>query len=41
MPTRFFRAGVGTVIYNDKEEIVIFKRAQPPVGLWELQQGGG
>ena len=28
------------MIYNDKDEIVIFKRAQPPVGLWELQQGG-
>jgi putative (di)nucleoside polyphosphate hydrolase len=40
MPTRFFRAGVGTVIYTDSGEIAIFKRAQPPVGLWELQQGG-
>jgi putative (di)nucleoside polyphosphate hydrolase len=40
MPTRFFRAGVGTVIYNSAYQIAIFKRAQPPVGVWELQQGG-
>ncbi len=40
MGTRYFRAGVGTVIYNDKNEIAIFKRAQQPVGIWELQQGG-
>jgi putative (di)nucleoside polyphosphate hydrolase len=40
MPTRHFRAGVGTVIYNDAGQIAIFKRIQPPVGVWELQQGG-
>jgi putative (di)nucleoside polyphosphate hydrolase len=40
MPTRFFRAGVGTVIYNSDGQIAIFKRAQPPIGIWELQQGG-
>jgi putative (di)nucleoside polyphosphate hydrolase len=40
MPTRSFRAGVGTVIYNHLNEIAIFKRVQPPVGVWELQQGG-
>lgn len=40
MSTRYFRAGVGTVIYNDVGEIVIFKRAQHPIGVWELQQGG-
>lgn len=40
MSTRYFRAGVGTVIYNTKGEIAIFKRAQPPIGVWELQQGG-
>lgn len=40
MSTRFFRAGVGTVIYNDKNEIAIFKRSKPPIGIWELQQGG-
>ncbi len=40
MSTRYFRAGVGTVIYNTTGEIAIFKRAQQPVGIWELQQGG-
>lgn len=40
MATRYFRAGVGTVIYNDAGQIAIFKRVQPPVGIWELQQGG-
>lgn len=40
MSTRFFRAGVGTVIYNARGEIAIFKRSQPPMGVWELQQGG-
>jgi putative (di)nucleoside polyphosphate hydrolase len=40
MSTRYFRAGVGTVIYNTKGEIAIFKRAQPPVGVWQFQQGG-
>jgi putative (di)nucleoside polyphosphate hydrolase len=40
MSTRYFRAGVGTVIYNDEGEIAIFKRSKHPVGIWELQQGG-
>jgi putative (di)nucleoside polyphosphate hydrolase len=40
MATRFFRAGVGTVIYNDNQEIAIFRRSQPPIGIWELPQGG-
>ena len=40
MPTRFYRAGVGTVVYRPTGEIVIFKRSQHPVGAWELQQGG-
>ena len=40
MSTRFFRAGVGTVIYNNAGEIAAFKRASPPIGVWELQQGG-
>lgn len=40
MATRYFRAGVGTVIYNQQGEIAIFKRAQHPIGVWELQQGG-
>ncbi len=38
--TRFFRGGVGTIIYNSKNEIALFKRAQNPVGIWQLQQGG-
>ena len=40
MTSRYFRAGAGTVIYNQQGEIAIFKRAQHPVGVWELQQGG-
>ena len=40
MTSRYFRAGAGTVIYNQHGEIAIFKRAQHPVGVWELQQGG-
>lgn len=40
MSTRYFRAGVGTVIYNDLGEIAIFKRSKHPIGAWELQQGG-
>jgi putative (di)nucleoside polyphosphate hydrolase len=38
--TRFFRAGVGTVIYNSKGEVALFQRAQNPVGIWQFQQGG-
>lgn len=38
--TRFFRAGVGTVIYNHKGEVALFERAQYPVGVWQFQQGG-
>jgi putative (di)nucleoside polyphosphate hydrolase len=38
--TRFFRAGVGTVIYNSKGEVALFERAQNPVGIWQFQQGG-
>jgi 8-oxo-dGTP pyrophosphatase MutT (NUDIX family) len=38
--TRYFRAGVGTVIYNQAGEVAIFKRATAPVGVWEFQQGG-
>jgi putative (di)nucleoside polyphosphate hydrolase len=40
MSTRFFRAGVGTVIYNEAGEVALFKRATHPIGVWELQQGG-
>jgi putative (di)nucleoside polyphosphate hydrolase len=38
--TRFFRAGVGTVIYNSDGEVAFFERAQNPVGVWQFQQGG-
>lgn len=38
--TRFFRAGVGTVIYNQKGEVALFERAKFPVGVWQFQQGG-
>jgi putative (di)nucleoside polyphosphate hydrolase len=38
--TRFFRAGVGTVIYNSAGKVALFKRAQHPVGIWQFQQGG-
>jgi putative (di)nucleoside polyphosphate hydrolase len=40
MPTRFFRAGAASVIYKDADNVGHFKRAVPPVGVWELQQGG-
>lgn len=38
--TRFFRAGVGTVIYNAEGKVAWFERAQHPVGVWQFQQGG-
>jgi putative (di)nucleoside polyphosphate hydrolase len=38
--TRFFRAGVGTVIYNSQGEVASFERAKFPVGVWQFQQGG-
>lgn len=38
--TRFFRAGVGTVIYNHEGKVAWFERAQHPVGVWQFQQGG-
>ncbi len=40
MSTRYFRAGVGTVIYNDAGQVAIFKRNQEPIGIWQFQQGG-
>lgn len=40
MNTRYFRAGVGTVIYTPTGQIALFKRAQYPVGVWQFQQGG-
>jgi len=38
--TRFFRAGVGTVIYRPDGLVAWFERAQHPVGVWQFQQGG-
>lgn len=38
--TRFFRAGVGTVIYKDPTHIAFFKRKKYPPGIWQFQQGG-
>lgn len=38
--TRFFRAGVGTVIYTHDGLVAWFERAQHPVGVWQFQQGG-
>lgn len=38
--TRFFRAGVGTVIYNTRGEVALFERTRNPVGIWQFQQGG-
>ncbi len=40
MENRYFRAGVGTVIYNDRGEVAFFRRAKYPVGVWQFQQGG-
>lgn len=40
MPTRYFRAGVGTVIYNQSNEVAFFKRFKNPIGIWQFQQGG-
>lgn len=37
---RFFRAGVGTVIFNDNREVLFFERCKHPVGVWQFQQGG-
>ena len=38
--SRHFRAGVGTVIYNQAGQIIVWQRHAPPVGTWQLQQGG-
>lgn len=40
MENRFFRAGVGTVIYNQAGEVALFERSKHPVGVWQFQQGG-
>jgi len=40
MENRYFRAGVGTVIYNERNEVAFFRRSKYPVGIWQFQQGG-
>ena len=40
MKTRFFRAGVATVVYNGDGKVAFFRRATHPVGAWQFQQGG-
>lgn len=40
MSTRYFRAGIGTVIYNDANQVAFFKRSKYPIGIWQFQQGG-
>ena len=40
MQDRHFRAGVGTVIYNQTNQVALWRRAVPPVGTWQFQQGG-
>jgi putative (di)nucleoside polyphosphate hydrolase len=36
----YFRAGVGTVIYNAAGQVAWFRRGHYPVGVWQFQQGG-
>lgn len=36
---QYFRAGAGSVIYNDNGEILLFSRSDRP-NIWQLQQGG-
>jgi putative (di)nucleoside polyphosphate hydrolase len=40
MENPHYRAGVGTVIYNQNHEVALFRRCVPPVGTWQFQQGG-
>ncbi len=40
MENKYFRAGVGTVIYNDNDKIACFEKASYPLEPWLLQQGG-
>ena len=40
MVNRFFRAGIGTVVYNANGEVGFFERQQHPEGVWQFQQGG-
>lgn len=40
MPTRYFRAGIGTVIINNQQKVAFFERKKEPAGIWQFQQGG-
>ena len=40
MVNRFFRASIGTVVYNDNNDVAFFERLQHPEGIWQFQQGG-
>lgn len=40
MKNRYFRAGVGTVVYFSDNRVAWFKRNFHPVGIWQFQQGG-
>lgn len=35
----YFRAGAGTIIFNDSGEVVVFKRVRKGAG-WQFSQGG-
>lgn len=38
--SRFFRAGIGTVVYRDHGDVAFFRRSKYPIGVWQFQQGG-
>lgn len=38
--TRYFRAGIGAVIYRNDGKILVFRRIAPPIGEWQFTQGG-
>lgn len=39
MTKPYFRPGTGTIIYNQKGEVLSFRRTSQP-DIWQLQQGG-
>ena len=38
-PARYFRAGVGAVIFNPRGQVLLLERADVP-GAWQFPQGG-
>ena len=38
-PARYFRAGVGAVIFNPRGQVLLLERANVP-GAWQFPQGG-